>query len=308
MPNSLISFLAVFITAAVLNGCSSKVGHFVAANVSPLPQNEIQLSDGYKATYYYYKKGDVEDTDTLLFFIGGSGHASLNYYLRPYFKGLNDNVGIYALQKRYIGHRETGVFEASEKFHQFNYFSQWLKDQREFVNRILEKHDDTVKNIVIFGVSEGGNTAAALASEISQITHLVILGSGGMKGIDEFRLWGKNNNIDFDSFYQEVNKYPESIEKRGVGKTYKYWASVLPVEPMDYFKKIDVPILVAIGEKDEMVPIESVNFLADEFKKLRKHNLTVKIFPDCNHVLTDTSGKSHRSEFLQYAYTWWSNK
>ncbi len=171
---------------------------------------------------------------------------------------------------------------------------------------MLDNHGNPDKNIVMFGVSEGGNVAAALASEISQITHLIILGGGSMKGIDEFRIWGKNNNVDFDKFYQEMQKYPESIEKRGIGQTYKYWASVLPVDPMDYLKKIDIPILVAIGEKDEKVPIESVNFMADAFKKLHKHNLTVKIFPDCNHILTDSSGKNHRSELLQYAYTWWN--
>ena len=260
------------------------MGMFISANINPLPSHTLRLSDGYVATYYSIQKGDPDKTDTLLFFVGGSGHVSHNYYLESYFSQLQGNIRIYALQKRHVGHRETGVFEASEAFDRSNYYAQLLKDQAEFIRSVLDRNRSVGNRVVVFGVSEGGNIAAQLATEIPQITHLVTLGSGGMVGIDEFRLWGKAYNIDFDRLYEEVKKYPDSIKFRAIGQTYKYWASILPVDPMQSLQKLTIPILVAIGVNDEMTPLASVTYLQDEFDRLEKNNLTIKIFPDCNHV------------------------
>jgi len=307
MVNRNILTLAIIIFMS-LTGCSSKIGMFVSANVSPLEQHHVSLSDGYKATYYKIQVGDSRKTDAVVFFIGGSGHTSLNYYLKSYFEDLDGNVTVYALQKRYVGHRETGLFKPSNAFQQYNYYPQLVNDQKDFINSLIKNKSLTGKKIIIFGVSEGGNIAAQLASEIPQVTHLICLGSGGMVGIDEFRIWGKKYNIDFDKLYQQVKEHPDSIERESVGQTYKYWASVLPVNPMDYLKKITIPILYVIGSEDEMVPAESVYFLQNEFKRLKKHNLTVKVYPGCNHILKDSSGKSHRGDMLRFASKWWNTE
>jgi esterase/lipase len=136
----------------------------------------------------------------------------------------------------------------------------------------------------------------------------MLLGSGGMKGIEEFKLWGDRHGIDFEQINQAVAKYPNSIERKTLGHTYKYWSSVLPIDPMDSLEKLEIPIFAAIGENDGMVPVESLYFLRNEFIKLGKKNLTVKIFPDCNHVLNDSAGKSHRGELFQLAASWWKQQ
>ena len=303
--NGNILTLAIIVFVS-LTSCSSRIGMFVSANFSPLEQYHISLGDGYNATYYRVQVGDSRKTDAVVFFIGGSGHTSLNYYLESYFEGLDENVTVYALQKRYVGHRETGQFKPSDEFLQYNYYLQWVNDQKNFINSLIENESFTGKKIIVFGVSEGGNIAAQLASEIPQITHLVVLGSGGMIGIDEFRIWGKKHNIDFDKLYQQVKEYPDSTGRLAVGQTYKYWASVLPVNPMNYLNRITIPILYVVGGEDEMMPLESVYFLNNEFKRLRKQNLTVKVYPGCNHVLIDSSGKSLRGDMLRFASKWWS--
>lgn len=268
----------------------------------------MELSDGYHATYYTLKKGEKNNADSILFFIGGSEHASKNYYLRSYFKGLTGSTTIYALQKRYVAHRDTGLSEPSNSFHEYNHYPQLVQDQNEFIQYILSKYNYSNKNIIIFGVSEGGNIAAQLASEIPQTTHLVTVGSGGMVGIEEFRAWGKSQNINFDKIYQEVKLEPDNIEKTALGNTYKYWSSVLSVNPMTSLKKLDIPMLAVIGERDEMTPIESVLFLRREFNRLGKDNLTVKIVPDSNHALKDSTSKNRRGAILQFASEWWMGK
>ena len=77
MVNRNILTLAIIVFMS-LTGCSSKIGMFVSANVSPLEQYHVSLSDGYKATYYQVQVGDSRKTDAVVFFIGGSGHTSLN--------------------------------------------------------------------------------------------------------------------------------------------------------------------------------------------------------------------------------------
>jgi pimeloyl-ACP methyl ester carboxylesterase len=211
-------------------------------------------------------------------------------------------------KKRYVRHRETGEFTPSDDFYRYNHYPQLIKDQKDFIQTILSKQDHVGKQVIIFGVSEGGNISARLASELQLATHLMILGSGGMVGIDEFRLWGKRYNIDFDLIYQDVKEHPNSIERMILGHTYKYWASVLPVDPMQSLKDLSIPILVAIGGNDEMSPVESVHYLKSEFKRLNKGNLTVKIFADCDHGLNDSAGINHRGELFQIASMWLSGK
>lgn len=307
MSKSLTYFLSTLVII-LASGCSTKPAMFISASINPLKPYLMEVSDGYHATYYILKKGVENNSESILFFIGGSEHASKNYYLRSYFKNITESTTVYALQKRYIGHRETGLSEPSELFHQYNYYSQLVKDQKEFIQYILSKSNHSNKKIIILGVSEGGNIAAQLASEIPQITHLVTVGSGGMVGIDEFRVWGKKQNIDFDIVYKQVKQEPDSVKKKILGQTYKYWSSVLPINPMNSLKKLDIPILSIIGERDEMTPIESVSFLGSEFERLGKENLTVKIVPDSNHVLKDSSGKNNRGEIMKFSSEWWKGK
>ena len=119
---------------------------------------------------------------------------------------------------------------------------------------------------------------------------------------------GLSHNVHFERLYREVKMYPNSIERQALGQTYKYWASILPIDPMQSLKELTIPILVAIGENDEMTPVESVLYLRTEFERFKKRNLTVKIFPDCDHVLNDSAGINHRGELFQIVFRWWEGK
>ena len=301
-----IRLLLAFALMLILSGCATKVGMFLHGNIAPLTTYQIKFSDGYSGYYYVHTKGDRDNSDAIVFFISGSGHTSHNYYLRNYFSELKGNVTIYALQKRYVKHRETGMGRASREFDFHNHNSQLVQDQKEFIEHIIKNNDFKNKKVILFGVSEGGNISVQIINEIKEITHLVILGSGGMPTLEEFKIWGKQYNLDFDLIYKHVQKDPDNINSRVAGQTFKYWASMLPFKPMDHFRSITIPIFVAIGEQDEMVPVESVHFLKNEFVALNKDNLIVKIFPNCNHRLVDSKGKNRRLEFFNLVSDWWN--
>jgi pimeloyl-ACP methyl ester carboxylesterase len=298
-----IILIVIFVQLLLFNGCSTKVGMFLHGNIIPLTSYQYAFSDGYSGTYYVHRKG-AKDSDVIVFFIGGSGHTSYNYYLRHFFSEMDDNVTIYALQKRYVKNRETGMGKASNDFQYHNYHAQFVNDQREFIQWVLKSNDFSQKKIMLFGFSEGGNVSVELVSDFPEITHLLVLGSGGMPALEEFKLWGSRYRIDFDLVNQEAQKYPNSIEQGVAGQSYKYWASILPFKPMEHLKFLTIPIFFAIGEKDESAPVESVYYLQNEFSILQKENLFVKVFPDCNHTLTDSNGKSHMDDFFDYVSEW----
>ena len=142
-----------------------------------------------------------------------------------------------------------------------------------------------------------------LTESIPGITHLVVLGSGGMKGIDMFKIWGKKRNLNFEKIYKEVSSNPTS-EKKISQQSYKWWAEELNFEPMPHLSKINIPMFFAMGSQDDMNPVESLYCLRDEFARLAKDNLTIKFYENCDHTLVDSMGKNHRKEFMRNIYEW----
>jgi dienelactone hydrolase len=71
----------------------------------------------------------------------------------------------------------------------------------------------------------------------------------------------------------------------------------MDIEPLPDFLKLNIPIIVGIGEQDESVPVESAHFLASRFKEAGKSNLILNVYPGADHRLNG-NGISHRSEFF----------
>lgn len=42
----------------LLNGCSTKIGLFIHANIAPLKSSQYEFSDGYQGIYYVHQKGN----------------------------------------------------------------------------------------------------------------------------------------------------------------------------------------------------------------------------------------------------------
>jgi len=242
-----------------------------------------------------------------LFFIPGSGCASLRYYLRAYLAALPKSVQVYALQKRHVDDREMGIGVCDTDFASEDVFPQWVYDQTDFVRQISKQASLQGKPVVVLGVSEGGNTAAAVAASVPEVTHLAIIGSGGMTQIDELRLLFDRNypGHQLDRAFAAVAADPDSTVQRVYGQTFRYWSSVAHVDPMRYYNHIDIPILLGIGERDTSTPVESAYLLRDRFAALGKSNLELLVYPDADHTLVDVRrGVSYRPEFLRHLVQW----
>ena len=280
-----------------------RINYFLTGIIRPAESHVISFND-HTLRYYSFTIG-TDVPDTYLFFIGGSGCVSLKYYLREYLKGLKGNIRVFALQKRGVNHYTTGIIGCSEEFYRNDYLEKWISDQELFINYILEHSEVKPEHVVILGVSEGCTTSAVLANRVPHITHLSMIGCGGMRFIDELRLLKHKGFISFDvdALYQKVMKEPTSTSGFVAGHTCRYWASLLEVDPVRFLIGLDIPIIVVMGDNDRSVPVESVLYLKRMFKRADRDNLTVVIYPGADHTLS-APGMDYRLDFMKRLSGW----
>jgi len=280
--------IVILLLLTLLFGCTpfKYACKYSKAMLFPPVHKTLELSDGYLANYYIVDKSDGS-AENIVFFISGSGFNSLKYYIDKYFDSLKGSYKIFALQKRYVGNNSTELLhKPTAEFHNWNYFDAIVDDNNQFINTILSQNA-FAKRVILFGVSEGGTVAAKIASDNKQVSHLVVIGSGGMRFCDELKLLYAQHDAanKFDAIYADIELNSKSIDKLFLGQTYKYMASFLYLNPMDYYSNINIPILLAQGTLDHNCPIESGRMLQQFFRDRNKSNLTFKEYIGCNHVL-----------------------
>ncbi|NLY55290.1 MAG: hypothetical protein GX058_02135 [Firmicutes bacterium] len=283
---------------------AEKLSYLWNSIFNPPKSGTLRLEDGYQATYYQIKLGK-EQPEALIFFFTGSSPESLRYYFKSYFKGLDINATVFALQKRHV--RQFSI-KASEQYMTDNYLERWLSDDAYFIKYILENYDRPLPpKIIAFGVSEGGNRALSAAAAFSEITHLVVLGSGGLPQAEELKILSKyygGTPEFFNQKYQEILSDPDATDRFFLGCPYKYWSHILFFDPLPYYVNLDKPIFVAFGENDRSVPVQSGYVLRDRFEELGKDNLFFLELPDCNHAFVDSQGVSQKNKVFAAVQEW----
>jgi len=134
-----------------------------------------------------------------------------------------------------------------------------------------EKFVDSEK-MGIFGYSRGGMAASLLAVKLKGLK-AVVLGAGVYdfkRAYDEIKIEGITANMKRESGMTE-----EAIKER---------SSVLQMD------RLQAPVLILHGEKDENVPVSQALLLRDRLKELKK-DFEIKLFPNAAHGIP-------RSEFL----------
>ncbi|MCU7816220.1 MAG: prolyl oligopeptidase family serine peptidase [Candidatus Thiodiazotropha sp. (ex Rostrolucina anterorostrata)] len=293
--NWLLIFLIFF-----LNGCVT-VLEKKGSEENSLPEQRYNFVDGGSALYYRFNLGQAQRKETALFFISGSGCASVRDRFPRYLQPISMvNAEVFLLQKRGIvpgsiaGH-------CSDEFVASDHFEQTVADQQAFISAMLRNSGVDYQNVVIIGASEGGIVAARIASLDRRVTHLGLIGTGGSTLRSYLTILSKQNFFwgDPDEKFRLISDSPENLKSTVWGHTYKYWSSILAVDLAALLTDLDIPIVMAMGEKDESVPVETARQLQEEFVKQKRDNFKLLIFEGANHKLFDHErSTSYSARFL----------
>lgn len=155
------------------------------------------------------------------------------------------------------------------------------------VIKFLKKQNWAAKNrFVIAGHSAGSAIAAKMALVSKNVTHLIYSGGDPMgrlaTEVENIRedTTAKSNELEEEfAYWQKVVNDPENTTtKTGDSNKTNYSFSIPPIE---YLKKLKIPVLVTFGTKDYGAPFN--NFLRLEMIRLKKTNFTYKAYFGLEH-------------------------
>ncbi|ABD87590.1 alpha/beta fold hydrolase [Rhodopseudomonas palustris] len=265
----------------VLSGCAARYASFVSdAALNPPGVEAIGSPRGDTIDLYSIEIGPPPRS--AIFFVSGSGCASLSYFLRSYLTGLTGSWQVYAAQKAGVPRSSPGL-SCSDEFND-NYNFETLKERNAVaLDEVIRRHGEVAG---ILGVSEGGQIAAELAQANPAVRHLAVIGSGGLSFRELARVLDARKGTDtFQQAFAEVDADPANTRKSVLGYPHRYWSSVLDRSPAPTYLALKIPVLMIFGERDENVPVESARMLEERFRATRAKNFRLVVVPGADHVL-----------------------
>jgi pimeloyl-ACP methyl ester carboxylesterase len=177
----------------------------------------------------------------------------------------------------------TGLMPAV--YQQHNYITYFAERDKE-VLKFLRKQDFAAKQkVVIAGHSEGGTVAAKLASISPDVGKLIYASENPfgriMTEIDQERMGditGVRTEALFKDWHRIVNKPNDLSQKKGDTNKATYQSSIPPIE---YLKKLKIPVLVTYGTKDYAGKYN--DYLRLEIIRLHKKNFSFKSYAGLDH-------------------------
>ncbi len=293
--------------------------------------HEFQFRDQGRAIYFRFDKSSSfhrqgSPVATFLFVIAGSECGSMQSYLPDYFRGLEGESGplrIFILHKRHIEAGQEPGRSCSAAFVRDDYPERWLQDQTEFILASLAQaaaegrpqHAPPAR-VVVMGISEGAEIAPLLALRIPAVTHLVLLGNGGMQPLDSYRLLAtktatKAANADISrqlaalelALARPAPADPDAPAALVNGRSWLYWSQLRELRHTDNLLALSLPIFMGMGEADASVPVESAYYLQRRFAAAGKHNLSLHVYPGADHGLRSAS-RLYLPDFMHQLDLW----
>lgn len=294
---------AAIYVVLVQTGCST-MPDAVADHPLNVRAEPFHFRDKVDAPSYRLQLGNENSSDITIFFVSGSGCASIKHRLAPFFEPIRGKVNatVFALQKRAIDEENRTGSSCSAAFDKTDYIGQSVADQRQFIDVQLAKLSVKPKAVVLLGVSEGAVVAAKIANSDQRITHLGLIGGGGttvrenLKTLSRSTWYLRNPEKGFSEIAGDRNNTDAQIW----GHSYKYWASLLDINIGNELIQLDIPVVAAMGKEDEAVPVDAARHLQAAFEQAGKKNLVLLIYPNANHRLEDREHKiSYAGDFLE---------
>lgn len=199
--------------------------------------------------------------------------------------------------------KDNNLYLINSTYNQFLSADWRVNSASKVLAFVQKKYKVNSKRVVVFGYSEGAQVAARLAATDKKVTHCMAFVGGGLNQffneIINYRISAQKNEIShqeaqtsIDSLFNEFQKIynnPGSTRDFWFGHTYLRWSSFCAVPTIEYLTKLSIPIYIAQGTMDESTSILSSDYIRLEFLRLKKNNLTQRIYPDCDHMFNKMS-------------------
>jgi pimeloyl-ACP methyl ester carboxylesterase len=278
---------------ALLFSQFAQVSHAATANRT-MDTGTITISGEKLRTFHLHDGVPPDDNNPVILLLAGSGCDDFSLRMAKFFEKYPPPLNVFMLDKPGLkpGAQNTQVCPAK-----FSANDQWQRrayDNLAFIQQHPLLKQRAPRSIALLGFSEGGAVAPLVAVMSNKIGWLAVAGAGGLAQSEEFLIFEQRKVPPFDKFfpkkyllkeYAAIKRNPTSLKKEFFGHPYRYWASHLFQDPMLNWAKLDIPMVVAMGEKDDAVPIESGYALRDYFAKRPEKNFRFIEFPNASHAL-----------------------
>ncbi|HPF27378.1 MAG TPA: alpha/beta hydrolase, partial [Steroidobacteraceae bacterium] len=263
-----------------------------------------QTADASPAGAFELTIGASRDDGGLIVFVPGSGCEPVGSQVQSMFHDAPGNWYIMTREKQYTRSLPFALLGCSNEFHHHTTYPQLIKEQIEFARAAIAANPDTCRRVLI-GYSEGGTVAPFVAAAVPGFTHVIVLSAGAMRGEDELRttLAIDNEAGAVDRIIRAIRAAPRDIRNEIQGEKYRYWASMLDLEPMQAYQGIDTPVLMLHGDTDTVVPVAAALFARARAQVLGKRNMTVEVLPRLGHGLGLDSADG-RARFWRRVNDW----
>ena len=264
-----------------------------------------------------------------LFVIAGAGCQSMGPLLPDYFTGLEGErfpIRVLILHKRHISAAADGQ-HCSDAFIEADHPSQWLADQREFIEHQLALSSPQgrarLPQVVLMGISEGAEPASLLALQLP-VSHLVLLSHSGLAPLDLYQQlaeryphmregWRELSSAlahwspdrQSDPQHKSQNGPQNGPQQRIHGRSWRYWSEAATLQPSPALLAFRRPVLVGVGDADPLVPAQALAALQKQFADAGSAYLTLRRFPDADHGL-DSKYRHYLPDFMHQIGLWLS--
>lgn len=293
---------------------SSIVGVNAAYAERTLTESTIEIG-GQQRRYFRLNDTPSVEKPTPILLINGSGCQDFAARIPTFFRSYPVPVDVYFLEKSGIEKGDNGE-HCSEVYNRTDYLGGRVNDALEFIEAEPHLKSLDLHSVAILGFSEGGVVAPVVASRSGKIGWLAIAGSGGLSQSEEFLILSGRKVEQPSRFYSREQLFdtyaaikadPDNTDKDFFGHPYRYWSSHLFYDPLPTFAELSIPILVAMGEKDDSVPIESGRMLQDYFASHPNNKFTFIEYMDAGHALR-APHKDNLPDFIAGLSQWLKGK
>lgn len=172
-------------------------------------------------------------------------------------------------------------------------YDNWIEAAENNLKQIKDKYDE----IYLIGYSMGGMIAAYLAAKY-QVSKLVLLAPAG-KVISIKQMTYDIGEAIVDSFKGKIEENKLFVRYRQKAGNVPFKANIELLKLVrltrSYLKDINVPVFIAQGQQDAMVPAKTIYYLA---KEIPSEEIEVVLFDQSDHYICHGSDKDTLNQMV----------